>query len=97
MSRITNRLGLGMEGLEHLIHCARYAVLSSAFGTSVAVAQMEISEQGVLHQALQNYIHVACSPHIVDSPYAASTTRCVIRVHGHELRIFFRGIGEKVI
>lgn len=95
--RVSNGVRLCMEGLKHLIHCTCYAVLPGTLRIPMAVAQVEVSQQRVLHQTLQNDIHVARSPHVVDAAYSIGTTRRIVCVQRHKLGVFFRCICEKVI
>lgn len=72
---------LAVEVLKHVVHGAAHAVLDRAVCVLVPVTQVEVPEQGVVHKALEDYVHVAGSPHVVDASEAARTAWgfCCIR------------------
>lgn len=61
------------------------------------IPQVEIPEQRVVHQALENDVHVAGRPHVIYTPDPTGTAGCFCCVCRDESRVLLRGIGEQFV
>lgn len=96
-SRVAGGDLLAVEVLEHVIHGTAQAVLDRAVRILVSVSQIEIPQQRIVHEALEDDVHVACCSHIVDAPEATGTAWGFCCICRDESRVLFGRLGEQFV
>lgn len=88
---------LSVEVLKHVVHGTTHAVLNCAVRVLVSIPEVEISQEGIMHEALEDHVHVTGGPHVIDASQATGPTRCLGRVCRDESRVLFGGLGEELV
>lgn len=69
--RVAVRVFDGVEVLEHVVHGAAQAVRNLTTAAGVTVAEVEVTEDGVVQEALEDDVLVACGASIIDATKTA--------------------------
>jgi hypothetical protein len=96
---VSGRVAVGVlesiEILEHIVHGAAQAVRNLA--VVVAIAEVKVTEERVMEEALEDNVLVASGSSVIDAAKAVSATRGGCGIVGDVSRVILNGVLEELI
>lgn len=96
---VSGRVAVGVlesiEILEHVVHGAAQAVRNLA--VVVAIAEVKVTEERVMEEALEDNVLVASGSSVIDAAKAVGATRGGCGIVGDVSRVILNGVLEELI